>query len=253
MTCESVGGGGGGVTAVTASDPLQSSGGATPNITLPNVIIAGGNVAVGFNALLSNTTGFDDTAIGTGADVSAGDLTNATAIGHGAIADGSNIIRLGNDSVTLVKTSGDLRVGVGTSIGCVTNGTGSTAIAGTCQSDARLKKDIRPFDSVLDKITQLQPVHFRWKPEEYPDLHLGSGESFGLIAQEVEKLLPEMVTEGRGGYKAVHYGMLPLMLLQALKEQQSIIQQQRAESAELKARLEALERLVLSKDALAQR
>jgi hypothetical protein len=104
-------------------------------------------------------------------------------------------------------------------------------------SDVRLKKDIRRFDPVLDKVARLEPVHFRWKAEEDPELQLGSGQSFGLIAQEVEKLLPEMVTENSKGYKAVRYHMLPLVLVQAIKEQQSIIQ-------ELKARLEALEQLV---------
>ena len=65
-------------------------------------------------------------------------------------------------------------------------------------------------------------------------------------------MIPEMVTEGRGGYKAVHYSMLPLMLLQALTEQQSMIARQRAaddkrmhalevENRELRARLLAIE------------
>ena len=127
-----------------------------------------------------------------------------------------------------MKTSGDLRVGAGTSAGCVTSGDGSVLIAGNCQSDARLKKDIRPFGPVLEQLVQLHPVYFRWKAEELPELQLGSGESFGLIAQDVEAVIPEMVTEGRGGYKAVHYSMLPLMLLQALNEQENAIARQRA-------------------------
>lgn len=57
--------------------------------------------------------------------------------------------------------------------------------------------------------------------------------------------MPELVTEDSGnGYKAVHYNLLPMMLLQALKEQQAIIRRQQAENFNLKARLEALERLV---------
>ncbi len=198
------------------------------------------NTAVGVNALVFNTTGRFNTAVGVDADVSFGNLTNATAIGAGALADDSNQIRLGNDLVTLVKISGDVRVGVPTMFGCITNGIGSLVIAGTCVSDARLKKDIRPFDPILEKLAQLQPVHFRWKAKEYPDLHLGSGESFGLIAQEVEKSMPEMVTEDSKGYKRIHYSMLPLLLLQAFKEQQSIIQSQQEEIEALKAALKSL-------------
>jgi len=52
---------------------------------------------------LSNTTGSGNTALGSNADVSAGDLTNATAIGAGAIVDASDKIRLGNDSVTVIE------------------------------------------------------------------------------------------------------------------------------------------------------
>ena len=64
VTCQSVGSGT--VTAVTASPPLASSGGTTPNISLPNVIIDTvlGNTAIGVEALLSNTTGTDNTASG---------------------------------------------------------------------------------------------------------------------------------------------------------------------------------------------
>ncbi|HEY3167481.1 MAG TPA: tail fiber domain-containing protein, partial [Candidatus Binatia bacterium] len=192
------------------------------------------NTAVGDGALTGNQSGDHNTAIGTGANVSSDALTNATAIGAGAVADASNLVVLGNTSVVLVKTSGDLRVK-----SCVTSGNGSTTIAGSCASDARLKKDIRPFDTVLEKLARLQPVHFRWRTEEYPELQLGSGESSGLIAQEVEKLLPELVTEDSKGFKAIHYSMLPLMLLQALKEQEAIIEREQKEIDELRAALKA--------------
>lgn len=196
-----------------------------------------GNTGVGHNVLFNNATGSNNTAIGNGAGFAFGlNLTNSTAIGASTFVDASNKIRLGNSSVTLVETAGDIKVGAGTTTGCVKDGD-NTVLTGACVSDVRLKKDIRRFDPVLDKVARLEPVHFRWKAEEDPELQLGSGQSFGLIAQEVEKLLPEMVTENSKGYKAVRYHMLPLVLVQAIKEQQSIIQ-------ELKARLEALEQLV---------
>jgi len=319
VTCESVGsgGGGGGVTAVTASAPLVSTGGATPNISLPNVIIGATNTAIGvdalpgntgsFNtasgvealvnntsgyvntasgyealysntdgyyntasgvaALVSNTTGFNNTAsgvlalqsnitgdsntaIGTFADVASGGLTNATAIGANAIVNASNKIRLGDGTVTLVETAGDLRVGAGGTLGCVQDGDGSV-IAGSCPSDARFKTNISPFASLLDRLVQLQPVHFYWKSEEYPERQFGSQRSFGLIAQEAEKLLPELVTEDSRGYKAVRYNLLPMMMLQAMIEQQDQVKELKTENADLKARLERLEGLVKERPYLA--
>src|SRR5215831_12189999 len=62
------------------------------------------NTAIGFNVLRSNTTGEDNTAIGRGADIVVGrNLTNATAIGNGAIVNNSNKIRLGNTDVTVIE------------------------------------------------------------------------------------------------------------------------------------------------------
>jgi hypothetical protein len=79
-------------------------------------------------------------------------------------------------------------------------------------------------------------------------------------ALEAEKVLPELVTEdSRNGYKAVRYNLLPLMTLQAMKEQQQIKEltaesrELRAENADLRARLERLEKLMFAKEALAQR
>jgi hypothetical protein len=115
-----------------------------------------------------------------------------------------------------LHVAGDIRVGTGTS-GCVKDANG-TVIAGICSSDLRLKKEIKPFPPVLEKLAKLQPVHFYWKTDEYPELNLGSDQSFGLVAQEVEKILPELVTLDERGFKAVRYHELPLLTIQAIKE-----------------------------------
>ena len=61
------------------------------------------NTASGVHALRSNTTGVNNTALGTGADVSAGNLTNATAIGFAASVNASNKVQLGNTNVTVIE------------------------------------------------------------------------------------------------------------------------------------------------------
>jgi hypothetical protein len=85
-------------------------------------------------------------------------------------------------------------------------------------SDARLKTNIQPFSHVLEKLAELEPVHFDWNPSNPPELHLRGGRQTGLIAQQVEKIFPEMVTMGNDGYRRVNYGQLPYLLLEGVRE-----------------------------------
>jgi endosialidase-like protein len=105
---------------------------------------------------------------------------------------------------------------------------------GSCLSDARLKTNIQPFPSVLDKLAQLEPVHFDWKASNPPELHLGSGRQYGFVAQQVEKIFPEMVTVGADGYRRVNYGQLPYLLLQGVRELKASNDGLRAEAKSLR-------------------
>ncbi len=129
---------------------------------------------------------------------------------------GAVAIGLQSPAVRL-QVVGDIRVGTSGTNGCVQNFAG-TAIAGTCSSDARLKKNVRPFPAVLNKLAQLQPVSFYWKTQDYPEYHFGPSRNYGLIAQEVEKVFPEMVSVDERGFKAVNYSELPYVMLQAIRE-----------------------------------
>jgi len=124
-----------------------------------------------------------------------------------------------------LHVSGDIRVGTIGTNGCLKNNNGGT-ITGTCSSDARFKRDIRPFPNLLNRVTQLQPVHFYWRASEFPEKGFGEAQSYGLVAQDVERALPELVSDDAEGFKQVDYSKLPLLLLQAIKEQQTQIQQQ---------------------------
>lgn len=87
-------------------------------------------------------------------------------------------------------------------------------------SDEKLKTNIRPVEG-LDIITQLEGVRFDWKE---------TGESsIGLIAQEVEQVLPELVATNPEGQKAVQYGDIVAVLIQALREQDAQLGQLRSE------------------------
>ncbi|MGY0039046.1 tail fiber domain-containing protein [Pedobacter sp. NJ-S-72] len=86
-------------------------------------------------------------------------------------------------------------------------------------SDSRLKTNIETLGSVLQKIDQLRGVKF-----EYKDQHkYAAGSKVGVIAQELQKVYPEMVTKGKDGFLKVDYTQLTGMLIQAVKEQQKQI------------------------------
>ncbi len=105
----------------------------------------------------------------------------------------------------------------------------------TENSDIRLKKDIVTYDGALDKIARLRGVRFDWRTEDFPGRNLSQGPDIGFIAQEVEKVVPQIVTEGPDGYKAVDYSKMTVVLLQAIKEQQKQIEALKQEIEALKA------------------
>jgi hypothetical protein len=141
-----------------------------------------------------------------------------------------------------LHVAGDIRVGTGTT-GCVKDAD-ATVIAGTCSSDRRFKKDVTPFGSMLDRVARLTPVNFYWRSAEFADRHFGSAQSFGLIAQDVQKEFPDLVQVDAQGYLAVNYSKLPLLTIQAVKELKAENDTLKAHNADLEARLTALEAAV---------
>jgi hypothetical protein len=89
-------------------------------------------------------------------------------------------------------------------------------------SDERLKKNIEPLKSSLDKLIKLKGVSYEWQAEE---TH-GKGRNIGLLAQNVESVLPELVLTDSKGYKSLSYGKIVPVLVEAIKEQQKIIDEQ---------------------------
>lgn len=101
--------------------------------------------------------------------------------------------------------------------GCVEDGNGSPLV-GVCASDARFKKEIRGLEPVLDRLSALTPSRYFWRADEFPDRAFGAQETMGLVAQDVEAVLPELVSTTPDGFKAVDYSRLPLLAVQAIKE-----------------------------------
>lgn len=82
-------------------------------------------------------------------------------------------------------------------------------------SDMRLKMNISPIDNALDKVMKLAGVEFDWKNNNQ--------HSVGVIAQQVEQVLPELVETSSNGYKSVSYGNLTALLIEAIKELKTIV------------------------------
>ncbi len=144
-------------------------------------------------------------------------------------ADNVNQVDVGAISprVTITNTG---NVGIGTlSPGEKLDVNGNIRATGTITpSDERLKTDIKPISNVLDKLLQLNGVSFVWKNDETKK------QNIGLIAQDVEKEFPEVVSTSEDGYKGIDYSKLTPILIEAVKEL-------KAENDALKQRVEALE------------
>jgi hypothetical protein len=102
-------------------------------------------------------------------------------------------------------------------------------------SDIRFKKDVQDLVGSLAKVLAIRGVSYKWIDEE----RNGSGTQYGVIAQEIEKILPDIVVTGSDGIKRVKYDDLIPLIIEALKAEKSSkdaeISQLKAESAQLKA------------------
>jgi hypothetical protein len=102
-------------------------------------------------------------------------------------------------------------------------------------SDERWKTNIKPIQNALHNVLKIQGVTYYWKVDEYPDMHFSEGEQIGFIAQEVEKIYPQVVLTDKDGYKSIDYSKLTPILVEAIKDQQKIIEKLQAENTQIKA------------------
>jgi hypothetical protein len=139
------------------------------------------------------------------------------------------------DKVTFENGTGNVAIGTTDPAGykLYVNGT-AYATGGWQPSDVRLKTDLRAIDDALGKVMCLNGVSFRWRTEEYGDRGFPPGRHYGLVAQEVEEVLPEVVGSGPNDEKALAYSELIPVLVESIKQLKS-------ENDDLRARIEALE------------
>jgi Chaperone of endosialidase len=111
---------------------------------------------------------------------------------------------------------------------------GSLWVNGTTYaSDERFKQNITPIDSALKKLLQINGVEYEMKTKDFSKNHFAAGRQIGLLAQNVETVVPEAVNE-KDGYKGVDYARLVPLLIEAIKEQNKKIELQQIEIDNLK-------------------
>ncbi len=111
-------------------------------------------------------------------------------------------------------------------------------------SDVRWKKNIQTLDNALATTLALRGVQFEWRDDKFPEMNFNKGKKIGLVAQEVETVIPELVATGKDGYKSVEYTNLVALLIEAVKEQQNEIEALKSITTQQAASICRLEKLI---------
>jgi hypothetical protein len=229
---------------------------------------------VGFEALLSNTIGFFDTATGLGALQNNKTGGNNTAIGAYALyanTTGSSNTAIGNDALIANTGSSNTALGDGAGTGVTTANNvicigvniaganvndscyigniwnqpgGSQAVfvnadgkLGAQVSSRRFKEEIKPIDKDSEALFSLKPVSFRYKKEIDP----AGTSQFGLVAEDVEKVSPDLVLRDKDGKPyTVRYDQVNAMLLNEFLKEHGKVEKLEATVARQEKQIEAL-------------
>jgi len=196
------------------------------NISLPGVDTAGNQNTTGSAATLTTPRNINGVSFNGSGDITvtadASTLSNTVPIakgGTGATSASTAATALG------VGTTNDVQFdsfGVGTQASGTTGEIRATNdITAYYSSDKRLKTNIKPIQNPLSKLQHVGGYTFDWIPKD--GIHSHEGCDIGVIAQEIEEVLPELTTTRDNGYKAVKYEKLTAFLLECMKEQQQQI------------------------------
>jgi Chaperone of endosialidase len=191
-----------------------------------------GNVAAGAFCLQKNTTGSGNIAIGinSGSNLTTGsDNIDIAAFG---VAGESGTIRIGNEKQTATYIAGIYGTTVASGVGVVVASNGQL---GTITSSARFKEAIQPMDKASEAILALNPVTFRYRHELDPD----GIPQFGLVAEQVEKVNPDLVVRDKDGKAyTVRYEAVNAMLLNEFLKEHRTVEDLKATAAKEQATIE---------------
>lgn len=193
------------------------------------------NTAIGYGALNSLTSGDGNIALGTRAGVNLTTEKNNIDIGHNGVAGESNAIRIGTKAQRDTYITGINGVTVAGGVGVIVDQKGHL---GTVTSSKRYKEQIQPMKDASEAILSLEPVTFRYKKELDPE----AIPQFGLVAEEVAKVDPELVArDDEGKPYTVRYEAVNAMLLNEFLKEHRKVEEQGKEISELKTAVKRLE------------
>lgn len=104
----------------------------------------------------------------------------------------------------------------------------------TACSDIRYKTNINPINNSLNDVMKMQGVTYNWKKDKFPEKNFSEDLQIGFIAQDMEKIIPQVVKTDVSGYKAIDYSRLTPVLAEAIKEQQKFIEELQTNNNDLK-------------------
>jgi hypothetical protein len=158
-------------------------------------------------------------------NTSSGNTFGTTVVERMRITEAGNVGIGITGPLSLLHVAGDARITSGSlGVGVAPNATdgridASNDIVAFSSSDLRLKENIKPIENALEKVKSLTGVEFDWKPE-LKHAHGYEGHDTGVIAQEVQEVMPTAIRTNDTGYLAVRYEKLIGLLIEGMKEQQ---------------------------------
>jgi hypothetical protein len=201
------------------------------------------NTASGDRALVATTTGSSNIGIGSEAGSNLTTGSNNICIGNSGVAGESNTIRIGTtgtQTATYIAGIYNADATSGSAVFITPSGKlGTTMVV----SSRRFKEDIREIAGESDGLMRLRPVAFKYKHEVDPTGLV----QYGLIAEEVADVYPDLVAYDRDGRpETVRYHLVNALLLNEVQKQHRTVEGQQAEIEGLKARLSKLEARLLA-------
>jgi Chaperone of endosialidase len=218
-----------------ASNTIGNANTAVGSQALLNNVEANANTAVGEDALFSST-GFENTALGHDAGFLITTGSNNIDIGNAGNAADSATIRIGDadQTATFIAGISGANVAGGDPVFILSNGKLGTV---NPPSSARFKEEIKPMNQASEVILALKPVTFRYKKE----FDAARIPQFGLVAEEVEKVNPDLVKRDRDGkVQTVRYEAVNAMLLNEFLKEHHQVQGLKAIVAKQQKQIERL-------------
>jgi hypothetical protein len=201
-----------------------------------NNTTGGNNTASGVDALLSNTTGTNNIGFGflAGSNLTTGSNNIDIGANVPGVAGEANTIRIGKSGTQKkIFIAGISGVAV-TGSSVVVNSSGKLGVA---TSSARFKEAIKPMEKASEAVLALKPVTFHYKEEIDPD----GTPQFGLIAEEVAKVNPDLVArDDQGKIYTVRYDAVNAMLLNEFLKEHRKVQEQGVAFTQMQKQIEAL-------------